>query len=144
MSEISDVKRFMEAGGQTTTHFNPKQYSLYTALQLEELGEKLAAIGLHMEADFLDQLSSRFKIGHFTHLIQQADKGEMLDADIDSAWVSFGALLSLTSYPVGAWDEVVRSNMSKTNPATGKMDRDENGKIMKAATYTPPNLGQFV
>ena len=97
-----------------------------------------------MEAGYLDDLAERFKKGDFTHMIQGREKAGMLDADIDLAWVSFGALLSVTRFPVSAWDEVVRSNMSKVNPETGKMDRDANGKIKKAAEYTPPSLERFV
>jgi predicted HAD superfamily Cof-like phosphohydrolase len=40
------------------------------------------------------------------------------------------------------WDEVKRSNFSKIGPS-GKVERREDGKILKPDTYSPPNIKQF-
>lgn len=45
---------------------------------------------------------------------------------------------------VSAWKEVRRSNMSKLDPVTGKAIKREDGKIMKPASYSPPDLTGFV
>jgi predicted HAD superfamily Cof-like phosphohydrolase len=44
----------------------------------------------------------------------------------------------------GAWNEVVRSNMSKIDPATGKVIKRDDGKILKPANWSPPNLTKYV
>lgn len=44
----------------------------------------------------------------------------------------------------GAYAEIVRSNMSKIDPATGKMLKDANGKVIKPPGYSPPNLAPYL
>ena len=44
----------------------------------------------------------------------------------------------------GAWKEVARSNLAKINPETGKVIKNENGKVMKPDGWTPPQLEQFI
>jgi predicted HAD superfamily Cof-like phosphohydrolase len=44
----------------------------------------------------------------------------------------------------GAWDEVLRSNMAKVDPLSGKVRRREDGKILKPEGWKPPNLTKFV
>jgi hypothetical protein len=41
------------------------------------------------------------------------------------------------------WAEVRRSNMSKLDPETGVAIKREDGKILKPASYSPPNLKPF-
>jgi predicted HAD superfamily Cof-like phosphohydrolase len=43
-----------------------------------------------------------------------------------------------------AWDEVLRSNMAKVDRVTGKVNRREDGKILKPEGWTPPDLTKFV
>jgi len=44
----------------------------------------------------------------------------------------------------GAWDEVARSNLSKIDPVTGKVNKRADGKVLKPEGWTPPNLEPFV
>jgi predicted HAD superfamily Cof-like phosphohydrolase len=44
----------------------------------------------------------------------------------------------------GAWEEVARSNLSKIDSNTGMVLRRDDGKILKPANWTPPNLTRFV
>ena len=44
----------------------------------------------------------------------------------------------------GAWNEVARSNLAKINPETGKVNKREDGKVLKPVGWTPPKLEQFV
>jgi predicted HAD superfamily Cof-like phosphohydrolase len=115
---FDDQERFMTACGQTTFEDNMSQYLLYIELIKEELAELEQAIG--------DQ-----------------DSTEQLDALLDIIVVCSGALLSRKWDSHGAWAEVVRSNMAKVDPATGRVKKRENGKILKPEGWTPPQLAQF-
>jgi len=44
----------------------------------------------------------------------------------------------------GAWDEVVKTNMAKVDPATGKVRRREDGKILKPEGWKPPDMSKFI
>jgi predicted HAD superfamily Cof-like phosphohydrolase len=44
----------------------------------------------------------------------------------------------------GAWDEVVRTNMAKVDPVTGKVRRREDGKILKPEGWHPPDMSKFI
>jgi predicted HAD superfamily Cof-like phosphohydrolase len=114
---FSDQRKFMVACDQTVDTYNEKQFDLYVNLINEEFEELKAANG---------------------------DKVEQLDALIDILVVAIGALHSLGVDSEGAWREVIRSNMSKVDPVTGKVIKREDGKVLKPATYSPPNLETFV
>jgi predicted HAD superfamily Cof-like phosphohydrolase len=149
------VEEFMVAGDVETEKFNPRLVALYVGLQLEEMIEKLEPI-----ADMIDKYdrmrvlrramfdmeteANKFKSGYYDPAVNEADRTAMLDADIDLAWVSFGGSYAMGADVEGAANEVARSNLSKVNKLTGKMDKDANGKIMKPADFSPPNLAQFV
>ena len=146
MSEtfVADVRKFAEAAGHTTDEFNVRQTALYIGLQLEEMAEKLEAV-LGWESSLaagLQQQSGLFKEGHRDHLIAQADREAVLDADVDLAWVTIGSMLSQGADVTGAMNEVVRSNMSKM--VDGKMVKDGNGKVIKGPDFSPPNLAPFI
>ena len=117
MSVFSDQEHFMKAGGQTTDHYNPEQLALYVNLIEEELQE------------FKDAGS---------------DRKEQLDALIDILVVTIGAIHSAGFDGEGAWNEVMRSNLSKINPSTSRVDKREDGKILKGPNYSPPELSPFV
>ncbi|MFA5170392.1 MAG: hypothetical protein WC426_02420 [Sulfuriferula sp.] len=158
------IATFTLATGQSTDHYNVKQIGLYTGLQLEELAEKLTAFGLTYIADQLDALSSDFKQGKLASQIAQADRAEVLDADLDLAWVSVGAAHSTGANVSGAMAEIARSNLAKlvscdpcggVGSIDGQIDtpfcptcrgagkvalKDENGKVKKPAGWTAPNL----
>jgi len=69
---------------------------------------------------------------------------EALDACMDMIWVILGYCY-MQGYDVeGAWKEVARSNLAKINPETGKVIKNENGKVMKPDGWTPPQLEQFI
>ena len=38
----------------------------------------------------------------------------------------------------------MRSNFTKINPLTGKVNKRKDGKILKGPDYSPPDLGPFV
>lgn len=120
MSDIfNDQRKFMQACGQSVDTFNQEQFNLYTRLIQEEVEELWAANS-------------------------NGDKVECLDALIDILVVTAGALHSLGVDANGAWKEVFRSNMDKVDPITGRVNKREDGKVLKPANWEPPRLARFV
>ena len=75
---------------------------------------------------------------------RENDEVEQLDACMDMIWVILG-FCYMKGYDVdGAWAEVARSNLAKINPSTGKVNKREDGKVLKPEGWTPPNLKPFV
>lgn len=117
MSDVfEDQRKFMRACGQTIDEFNQRQYDLYRELIREEMQE----------------------------LIDAQDRVEQLDALIDIMVVTAGALHSLGVDAPGAWKEVMRSNFAKVDPITGRVNRREDGKILKPANWEPPRLKTYI
>lgn len=118
-SVFSDQQKFMQAGDQTVGVHNEKQLELYVRLIDEEREELEAAI-------------------------LENNRVEQLDALLDILVVTVGALHSLGADVEGGWNEVVRSNMSKVDLATGKLLKRDDGKVLKPSHYSAPDLAKFV
>ena len=118
-SVFHDQAHFMRACGQTTTTINKAQSELYLEL-IQEEGEELAAA------------------------LAASDEVEELDAVIDLLVVIIGYGLSRGFPMVEAWDEVLRSNMAKIDPLTGTVRKREDGKILKPAGWTAPNIARVI
>jgi predicted HAD superfamily Cof-like phosphohydrolase len=118
-SVFLDQGIFMTACDQSVGDHNHQQYELYVRLIEEEVEEL-------REAN------------------TNNDEVEQLDALLDILVVTVGALHSLGVDAEGAWREVIRSNMSKVDQATGKVLKRDDGKVMKPDTYSPPVLAPFV
>jgi predicted HAD superfamily Cof-like phosphohydrolase len=114
-----DQSRFMRACNQTVGAWNETQFNLYTSLIQEEVDELWAANAA-------------------------ADPKECLDALIDILVVTVGAIHSLGADGSGAWNEVMRTNFAKIDPATGRVNKREDGKVLKPEGWTPPELDQFI
>ena len=114
-----DQARFMRACNQPTGAWNEPQFNLYTKLIQEEVDELWAANAA-------------------------ADPKECLDALIDIMVVTIGAIHSLGADGEGAWAEVMRSNLDKIDPATGRVKKREDGKVLKPEGWKPPELEQFL
>ena len=69
---------------------------------------------------------------------------DSLDACMDMIWVILGYCYMQGWDVEGAWNEVARSNLAKINSETGKVIKNENGKVMKPEGWTPPDLTSFV
>jgi predicted HAD superfamily Cof-like phosphohydrolase len=115
LSVFHDQAIFMRACGQTTTEANPAQAAMYHELVGEELDE-------------LEQA----EIAN--------DEVEEFDAVLDLLVVLIGYGLSRGWPMLAGWDEVVRSNMAKIDPRTGVVLKREDGKILKPAGWTAPDL----
>ena len=112
---FSDQRKFMKACDQTVDQYNPKQMYLYFKLINEEVGELNTA----------------------------TDKVDQLDALLDILVTTVGALHSLGATTEGAWKEVMRSNLAKIDPITGKVRKREDGKVLKPEGWEPPRLAPF-
>lgn len=120
MNTRDDVEKFMNAG----EHAVKKQVSeidqqtmLYFSLVREEVIE----------------LNEAFK---------KNDVVEIADACADIIWVVEGLCHSLGIPLQQVWDEVARSNMSKT--VNGKLIKREDGKVLKPDTYSPPDIEKIL
>ena len=119
MSAFDDQAKFMMACGQTVGQENFGQFELYLNLIQEELGELMEAV-------------------------EDSDHVEVFDALLDIIVVCIGAGHSLGLPMQAGWEEVVRSNMAKVDPATGFVRKREDGKILKPEGWTPPQLDKLV
>jgi predicted HAD superfamily Cof-like phosphohydrolase len=116
---FADQERFMQACDQSTGFYNKHQVKLYCDLIEEEVNELFAAV-------------------------RDEDKVEQLDALVDVLVVTIGALHSLGADGEGAWNEVMRTNFAKIDPATGKVRKREDGKVLKPEGWEPPKLETFL
>jgi predicted HAD superfamily Cof-like phosphohydrolase len=119
MSVFKDVEEFMVAAGQSTTTPNLKQAELYEKLIKEEYEEFLEAR-------------------------KNFDNVETADACFDMMWVIVGYMLSRGWNPNKIWDEGALSNLRKIDPATKKVLKREDGKVMKPENWQAPDFSKFV
>jgi len=111
----NDVVKFIEACDQ---ELNEKNVLLYYDLIKEEYTEFLEAVIAE-------------------------DNVEQLDACMDMIWVILGYCYMKGWNVHGAWNEVAKSNLWKIDPKTGKVNKREDGKVLKPEGWTPPQLEQF-
>ena len=116
MNTGNDVADFMKAGDhlvRTDIGTFDQQSMLYFGLVKEEFEELCEAV-------------------------KNYDMVETADACADLIWVIEGLCHSLGIPLQDVWNEVARSNMSKT--VQGKLIKREDGKVLKPDTYSPPNI----
>jgi predicted HAD superfamily Cof-like phosphohydrolase len=77
-----------------------------------------------------------------SYAVKNFDVVETADACADLIWVIEGLCHSLGIPLQKVWDEVARSNMSKT--IDGKLIKREDGKILKPDTYSPPDISNVL
>lgn len=154
MDFVESVIEFNAIAG-TGAEFDTRKTALYIGLQLEEMAEKIAAIepsyesrpSLSMLQETLERFSHSFKQGLYDKDVSTINRVEALDADIDLAVVALGGACAMGARVQDAAQEVMRSNLSKfPTDIRGKRyaEKDANGKVKKAAGYTPPNLKGMV
>ena len=111
-----DQASFMQACDQTVGVENRDQYALYLDLIREEVQE----------------------LEDSQHPVSD------LDALIDILVVTIGAIHSMGADAEGAWNEVMRSNLAKIDPESGRVLKREDGKVLKPAGWTAPVLDPFL
>jgi predicted HAD superfamily Cof-like phosphohydrolase len=119
MNPFRDQEKFMKACDQYTSAYSISQYKMYLSLIDEEHRELKEAV----EAD---------------------DLVEQLDALIDILVVTIGAIHSAGFDAEGAWKEVMATNFAKVDRETGKVRKREDGKVLKPAGWTPPDLTGYL
>lgn len=150
---VDAVHGFMQLGGQTTGKMNAEQACLYTGLQLEELAEKITVIAmgaltkttrdsLFNFAAHMVRMATEFQKGLHAGDILRANHAELIDADFDLAWVSIGALISVSPEPERAIAHGTFTNLDKFRD--GKCVKDANGKIQKPADWRAPDFTPYI
>lgn len=135
-------------------HFNAERVAFYTGMQLEELAEKIATIAeghvvgsdrnyLNNFAKVMDTLGKEFKSGKHYGAVLRADRGRLLDDDIDQLVASAGSLVFSTPHFPKAISKVLDANDAKEWP-DGTFHHDENGKITKPPGWTAADLSDCV
>lgn len=72
--------------------------------------------------------------------LANCDLIEAADAMADLIYVIVGTALEFGVPLDRVWDEVQRSNMAKVDPATGKVRKREDGKVLKPEGWQPPDI----
>lgn len=116
---FKDQSTFMTACDQSVGRNNQDQFDLYLNLIKEEVSELQEAVDTN-------------------------DRVEQLDALTDILVVTIGAIHSMGANGEGAWNEVMRTNFAKIDPATGKVNKRSDGKVLKPEGWQPPNLKSFL
>ena len=111
-----DQASFMQACDQTVGVENRDQYALYLDLIREEVQE----------------------LEDSQHPVSD------LDALIDILVVTIGAIHSMGADAEGAWNEVMRSNLDKIDPESGRVIKREDGKVLKPEGWIAPELDPFL
>ena len=65
---------------------------------------------------------------------------KIADGIADLIYVAVGTALECGIPLDQVWAEVQRSNMAKVDPATGKVLKREDGKVLKPSGWTPPDI----
>lgn len=121
----ADVATFLEAVGQTVNENvieswrKNEQAQLYMKLVVEEFEETAQAWN-------------------------EGDSVELADGCADLIWVLQGLMLSVGIPMQEVWDEVARSNLAKIDPETGVVIKREDGKILKPAGWTAPDIKTII
>lgn len=140
---IGRINQWNVDAGRTECEFNVRNTALYTGLQCEELAEKLTACGLYGIAGHLDQVADELKQGFWDKAIEGADRTDMLDADADLVVVTVGSAQAIGSDFKNALCAVIDANDAKRFP-DGTLHKDANGKILKPAGWTAPDLSDYL
>jgi len=121
MNTRNDVEKFMLLGDQNVKTEISTQFDSQSKLYFELVKE-----------EFLE----------LTDAFQNSDIVETADACGDLIWVIEGLCHSLGIPLQKVWDEIARSNFSKT--VNGQLVKREDGKVLKPSTYSPPNIKQIL
>lgn len=132
-----DSKALMTGYSQTTNKWNPSQIASYLRMTVEEVCEAIEAANPAHKAE-IAHLCARLQ--DLCHCPQGARPVELFDASIDIIVTALG-LGHSAGFPMQqGWDEVLGSNLQKIDQETGRVLKDENGKVMKPKGWKAPNL----
>lgn len=137
---IPHIKQWFVEAVPTPTD---KNRAVQLGCHLEEVAEMLCALfpGDSQLAKLMDEKAIYFKT-EYPGIFHEADRQELLDALCDQIVTAVGLAHMFGLDIEGALAEVDRSNWSKF--VDGKPVFDENGKIAKPTSYSPPDLTPFL
>lgn len=144
MSEIKQVTDWVDAAGQKPSTRNVANYLAYT---MSELAEALRTLTEENCSDLdcliedMQDISRRMREGVYDDDVVVADRTELLDGAIDTAWCAIG-LAHMLSDAKGAFNEIAASNFSKFE--NGVCALDSTGKVVKGPSYFKPDLAKFL
>lgn len=115
---------------------------LVLGIHLEEVAELAQGVGEHAALAEVESLATNLKTGFIG--AECIDRVALLDSLCDQIFTAVGVGVACGFDMHGAMAEVIRSNWSKADPATGRFKFDQNGKIAKDVGYSGPELAQFV
>lgn len=141
MSEVKQVTDWIDAAQQQPSVRNIANYLAYTMSELAECFGSLDSYVLRRFALEMEQISIDLRQGQYDYAFQGADRTELLDGAIDTAWCAIG-LAHMLADAQGAFAEVVRSNYSKFEG--GVCQLDETGKVVKGPSYFKPDLAKYL
>ena len=126
LNPFSQVLAFNLACGNEPGTPTSALSKVYRNLFAEEVNETIEAL------DKLDEADSEAK------LLEAVT--ELADGLLDTVYIAAGWLHVMGLEPKSLWAEVHNSNMAKVDPATGKVTKREDGKILKPEGWKPPQL----
>lgn len=141
---LNEINQWHKA---TRSNPTPEDFNVTVGVHLEEVGEMLMALsGGTDDADdelfSLEQhilaIATRIKGGHLPVRLMAADRRELLDSLADQIVTAVGVGHCAGMNTVEACERVNRSNWTKA--VDGVFQRNEHGKIIKPASYVPPDL----
>jgi predicted HAD superfamily Cof-like phosphohydrolase len=133
VTQATDQAHFMVACHQSTGTYNYRQACLYEGLVDEEFREFEAAMHeLHIARKYPGTRDEARLVA------------DVVDALVDLQYVCLGLGHSLGIDMDKAWAEVQRSNLSKVCPTTGRVEKNEVGKVQKPTHYSKPDLLKVV
>lgn len=86
----------------------------------------------------IDLLHEEFR--EVVQAIGAEDIEEIADGLADLIYVCVGTALEFGIPLDRVWAEVQRANMAKADPATGKVRKREDGKVLKPEGWIPPDI----
>lgn len=139
MNHIQEIKRWFELAVPEPTGNN---LSVQIGCHYEEVSEMAASMGFEEFAQDISDVADDFKSGMPANIVRDVDQLGLLDALCDQIVTAVGVAHMFGFDIAGALAEVNRSNFSKF--VDGKPVFNEQGKIAKPPSYSPPELEQFL
>lgn len=115
LDDVAGFHRACDLPVLTKPQFVPERAALRSALLAEECQETVEAL-------------------------ERGDMEMIADGLADVIYVAVGAALEFGIPLDRVWAEVHRSNMAKVDPATGKVIKRADGKVLKPEGWTPPDV----
>ena len=149
MSYTHGTKDTLEWMKRAKPEPSPKDLSTQIGVHFEEVAEMLDQLD-HKEREISYQIGSlTARLSHLATMLKQnqgiviKDRVEFLDSLADQIVTAVGVAHCAGMDPVGALNEVNRSNFSKFDD-NGNPLLDINRKIIKGPNYSKPDLKPFV